>query len=121
MPNLEDGKPRIDIGTFEDIVEQFNKAWDTVPDFGLRLRLINEELGEMVKEEGKGNRAGEEHEWADLLFVVIGTGMAQGYDMGAAMAEVARKNWDKMQRRAEFKMGPSGKLLKPGSDQEFVA
>lgn len=105
--------PEIDILTFEDIVRDFNQTFNAQADFGFRLRLTNEELGEMCKAEGKGDRVAEEHEWADLLFVVIGHGLAMGYNTGAAMAHVGQKNFAKIQNKANMKIGPSGKVLKP--------
>jgi NTP pyrophosphatase (non-canonical NTP hydrolase) len=116
---MESSVPRIDIETFAGIVADFNKTFNAQPDFGFRLRLTNEELGEMCKAEGKGDRVEEEREWADLLFVVIGHGLAMGYDVEAAMAYVGQKNFKKIQNAANMKVGPSGKVLKP-EDQEHV-
>lgn len=104
----------MDFETFAAVVVQFNNTFKAQPNFGLRLGLIVEELGEwteaVLKDMPEEKRA---QEMADLLFVVIGAGHSMGYDMEAAMTAVAQKNWKKIQNAENMKIGTDGKVIKP--------
>ena len=62
----------------------------------LRERLIQEEFEELKEAMGKQNLAAIAKELADLLYVVYGTAVSYGIDMGPIFREVHRSNMSKI-------------------------
>src|SRR5262249_26226650 len=62
----------------------------------LRERLIQEEFGELKEAMGKRDLAAIAKELADLLYVVYGTAVSYGIDMGPVFREVHRSNMSKI-------------------------
>ena len=101
------------------MVEEFHRKFEigighapSVPDEGtrqLRMRLIQEEFDELKEAMATQDLAGVAKELADLLYVVYGTAVAYGMDMGPVFREVHRSNLSKVggYKRAD------GKWVKP--------
>ena len=71
----------------------------TVPDEAtceLRVRLIDEEFSELKEALTKQELIGIAKELADLLYVVYGTAVSYGIDMGPVFREVHRSNLSKV-------------------------
>jgi predicted HAD superfamily Cof-like phosphohydrolase len=62
----------------------------------LRERLIQEEFEELKEAMGKHDLAAIAKELADLLYVVYGTAVSYGIDMGPVFREVHRSNMSKI-------------------------
>ena len=62
----------------------------------LRERLIQEELEELKEAMGTRNLTAVAKELADLLYVVYGTAVSYGIDMGPVFREVHRSNMSKI-------------------------
>lgn len=62
---------------------------------GFRVRLMLEELGELVQAMGCGDLVQTADGIADLLYVVVGTAITFGMDLPAVWAEVQRSNMAK--------------------------
>jgi predicted HAD superfamily Cof-like phosphohydrolase len=88
------------------MVEQFHRFFDILVqqtparvDEGtrsLRERLIQEEFEELKEAMGKRDLAAIAKELADLLYVVYGTAVSYGIDMGPVFREVHRSNMSKI-------------------------
>ena len=101
------------------MVTEFHQRFDivvhpapTVPDSKtteLRVRLIEEEFGELRDALGKDDLPAIAKELADLLYVVYGTAASYGLDMEPVFREVHRSNMSKIggHKRAD------GKWVKP--------
>ena len=101
------------------MVEEFHRAFEialettpTVPDEAtrsLRIRLIQEEFGELRDALAQGNVEAIAKELADLLYVVYGTAVSCGIDLEPVFREVHRSNMTKVggHKRAD------GKWVKP--------
>lgn len=95
--------------------ETFDIAVETVPRVpdeatrSLRVRLIQEEFGELQEALGQRDAAAVAKELADLLYVVYGTAVSFGIDMEPVFREVHRSNMSKIggHKRAD------GKWVKP--------
>lgn len=95
--------------------ETFDIAVETVPRVpdeatrSLRVRLIQEEFGELQEALGQRDAAAVAKELADLLYVVYGTAVSCGIDMEPVFREVHRSNMSKIggHKRAD------GKWVKP--------
>ena len=95
--------------------ETFDIAVETVPlvpdeaTRSLRVRLIQEEFGELQEALGRRDAAAVAKELADLLYVVYGTDVSCGIDMEPVFREVHRSNMSKIggHKRAD------GKWVKP--------
>jgi len=95
--------------------ETFDIAVGTVPRVpdeatrSLRVRLIQEEFDELQEALGQRDVATVAKELADLLYVVYGTAVSCGIDMGPVFREVHRSNMSKIggHKRAD------GKWVKP--------
>lgn len=95
--------------------ETFDIAVETVPRVpdeatrSLRVRLIQEEFGELQEALGQRDAAAVAKELADLLYVVYGTAVSCGIDMEPVFREVHRSNMSKVggHKRAD------GKWVKP--------
>lgn len=75
----------------------------------LRVRLIQEEFDELKESMATGDLPAVAKEMADLLYVVYGTAVSYGIDMGPVFREVHRSNLSKVggYKRAD------GKWVKP--------
>jgi predicted HAD superfamily Cof-like phosphohydrolase len=103
------------------MVEEFHRKFEiaigqtpSAPDEGtrqLRMRLIQEEFDELKEAMATQDLAGVAKELADLLYVVYGTAIAYGMDMGPVFREVHRSNLSKVggYKRAD------GKWVKPAT------
>lgn len=101
------------------MVAEFHRKFDitlrdapAVPDDAtreLRVRLIDEEFGELKEALAKQDLIGIAKELADLLYVVYGTAVSYGIEMGPVFQEVHRSNLSKVggYKRAD------GKWVKP--------
>jgi len=101
------------------MVAEFHETFDIavgtaprVPDEAtrsLRVRLIQEEFDELQEALGRRDVATVAKELADLLYVVYGTAVSCGIDMGPVFREVHRSNMSKIggHKRAD------GKWVKP--------
>lgn len=101
------------------MVAEFHRKFDivlrdvpAVPDpttRELRIRLIDEEFNELKEALAKQDLVGIAKELADLLYVVYGTAVSYGIDMGPVFREVHRSNLSKVggYKRAD------GKWVKP--------
>ncbi|SPP63852.1 MazG nucleotide pyrophosphohydrolase domain-containing protein [Nitrospira lenta] len=90
----------------QSMVEEFHKKFDSLvqdtPTAAseetkrLRIRLIQEEFDELKESMAEGNLAAVAKEMADLLYVVYGTAVSYGIDMGPVFREVHRSNLSKV-------------------------
>ena len=88
------------------MVERFHRLFDIVvrqtPGHidertrALRERLIHEEFEELKEAMGKRDLSAIAKELADLLYVVYGTAVSYGIDMGPVFREVHRSNMSKI-------------------------
>ena len=103
----------------QQMVAEFHRMFDiaeeavpTIPDEAirsLRIRLIQEEFGELQEALGQHDAVAVAKELADLLYVVYGTAVSCGIDMEPVFREVHRSNMSKVggHKRAD------GKWVKP--------
>lgn len=76
--------------------------------------LIVEELGEWAETVAKDrSKEEQQQEWADLLYVVLGTADVAGYNVSAAMEYVMQKNQKKIDNVGQLQFSSHGKILKP--------
>jgi predicted HAD superfamily Cof-like phosphohydrolase len=90
----------------QSMVERFHRLFDILmqPTPGqideqtraLRERLIQEEFEELKEAMGQRDLAAIAKELADLLYVVYGTAVSYGIDMGPVFREVHRSNMSKI-------------------------
>jgi predicted HAD superfamily Cof-like phosphohydrolase len=88
------------------MVERFHRLFEIVVQHGpglvdertriLRERLIHEEFEELKEAMGKEELPAIAKELADLLYVVYGTAVSYGIDMGPVFREVHRSNMSKI-------------------------
>lgn len=101
------------------MVAEFHRKFDivlrdvpAVPDEAtreLRVRLIDEEFNELKEALAQRDLVGIAKELADLLYVVYGTAVSYGIDMGPVFREVHRSNLSKV---GGYKRS-DGKWVKP--------
>ena len=77
----------------------------------LRVRLIDEEFGELKESMAGGDLAAVAKEMADLLYVVYGTAVSYGIDMDPVFREVHRSNMSKVGGHKR----EDGKWVKPAT------
>lgn len=98
------------------LVEDFMVACDQTVDHAnedqIRLywKLIREELGELQRPDSEEN---ELKELCDLLWVVIGYGLSNGWNVEGAFSEVARSNMSKVSADGKVIKNSDGKVIKP--------
>ena len=90
----------------QSMVERFHRLFDIVVQQTpglveeqtrvLRERLIQEEFEELKDAMGQKDLVGIAKELADLLYVVYGTAVSYGIDMGPVFSEVHRSNMSKV-------------------------
>jgi predicted HAD superfamily Cof-like phosphohydrolase len=90
----------------QSMVERFHRLFDIVaqqtpglvdePTRVLRERLIQEEFEELKEAMGQQDLVAIAKELADLLYVVYGTAVSYGIDMGPVFTEVHRSNMSKV-------------------------
>ncbi len=90
----------------QGMVAEFHRKFDipvgdrpSIPDEvtrELRVRLIQEEFGELQEAMAAQDLPGVAKELADLLYVVYGTAVAYGVDMDPVFREVHRSNLSKV-------------------------
>ncbi|HKY72374.1 MAG TPA: MazG nucleotide pyrophosphohydrolase domain-containing protein [Nitrospira sp.] len=105
----------------QTMVERFHRLFDIVVQHRpglvdhqtrvLRERLIHEEFEELKEAMGKEELPAIAKELADLLYVVYGTAVSYGIDMGPVFREVHRSNMSKI---GGYKRD-DGKWMKPPS------
>ncbi|MBI4400547.1 MAG: hypothetical protein HY581_02805 [Nitrospirae bacterium] len=103
----------------QKMVTEFHRAFDilietapTMPDETtrlLRVRLIEEEFGELKEALAQRDTAAVAKELADLLYVVYGTAVSCGIDMDPVFREVHRSNLSKVGGHKRV----DGKWVKP--------
>lgn len=103
------------------MVKEFHRTFDivahptpTVVDEGtreLRIRLIQEEFEELKEALAQGDLVSISKEMADLLYVVYGTAVSYGIDMGPVFQEIHRSNMSKV---GGYKR-EDGKWVKPAT------
>lgn len=105
----------------QQMVEAFHKQFEILAQAAprvadertrrLRLRLIEEELGELRESLEQDDLPGIAKELADLLYVVYGTAVSYGIDMTPVFREVHRSNMSKV---GGYKR-EDGKWMKPAT------
>jgi len=100
-----------------EALEEFHKAFSlTREEFpnitdpyteSLRVKLMISELAELISAMADDDIVGVADGIADLLYVVIGTGLAYGIPM--------KKVFDQVHANNMTKVGPSGKIIKDAS------
>jgi predicted HAD superfamily Cof-like phosphohydrolase len=105
----------------QTMVERFHRLFDIVVQQRpgliddqtrvLRERLIHEEFEELKEAMGKAELPAIAKELADLLYVVYGTAVSYGIDMGPVFREVHRSNMSKI---GGYKRD-DGKWVKPAT------
>lgn len=118
-----------------EMLQEFHKACGTndptrpsipdVPKKALRMKLIEEEYEELMgnndfppqigalEEDNLENIA---KELCDLIYVLIGCGLAYGINMDKAFAEVHKSNMTKFPKNGEpLNRRPDGKVMKPST------
>ena len=103
----------------QTMVKEFHEAFEllvqdkpgmlTTNEMLLRVKLMNEELDELISGMHMGDIVEIADGLADLLYVVYGSAVAYGLDMEPLFKEVHRSNMTKV----GGKKGADGKLLKP--------
>lgn len=103
-------------------VAEFMKCGDqevkTRPEFPeaivrtLRIRLIDEEVDELLEGEMKNDIVEVADALTDILYVVYGMGHAYGIDLDKCFNEVHRSNMSKVVG-GKLVRAPNGKVLKP--------
>ena len=78
----------------------------------LRLKLIFEEVDELVDAQEKGDIVEVADALTDILYVVYGMGHAYGIDLDRCFSEVHRSNMTKVVE-GKLKRNDAGKVLKP--------
>ena len=103
------GNPFVDQPHFQHVFQQ-HLLKDPEANYALYRGLITEELREL-----DASATPEEHLDAliDLIYVVIGAGVALGHDMQGAWDEVHRTNMAKLDANGEPILRADGKILKP--------
>lgn len=100
--------------TMIDHVSKFMKACDhkhqDQDTWELYWVLCGEELQELMAASSLNE---ELDAICDAIWVLIGYGLARGYDMNKAWAEVARSNMAKIHEDGTVKRREDGKILKP--------
>jgi predicted HAD superfamily Cof-like phosphohydrolase len=83
----------------------------------LRVALLEEEVGEFVTSSEKGDLVGIADALADIVYVIYGTALTYGIDLGAVLREVHRSNMSKLGNDGKPLIRDDGKVLK--SDRYF--
>jgi predicted HAD superfamily Cof-like phosphohydrolase len=83
----------------------------------LRVDLLEEEVAEFVTASGKRDLVGIADALADILYVVYGTALTYGIDLGPVISEVHRSNMSKLDSDGKPLIRDDGKVLK--SEQYF--
>ena len=78
----------------------------------LRVKLIEEELGELVEAISENDIVAIADALTDILYVTYGAGHAYGIDLDACFAEVQRSNMSKFGPDGEVYKSESGKVMK---------
>jgi len=109
-------------------VATFMKACDqkvcSVPAFpdefttSLRLRLIHEEVHELVEGIRNEDIVEVADALTDILYVVYGAGHAFGIDLDACFEEVQRSNMTKVMPNGKVLKNAEGKVMKPDTYEE---
>jgi predicted HAD superfamily Cof-like phosphohydrolase len=79
---------------------------------GLRIGLLEEEVSEFVAASEKQDLAGIADALADIAYVVYGTALTYGIDLGAVLREVHRSNMSKLGRDGKPLIRDDGKVIK---------
>lgn len=79
---------------------------------GLRVALLEEEVGEFVTASAKGDLIGITDALADIVYVVYGTALTYGIDLDAVLREVHRSNMSKLDSGGKPLTRDDGKVIK---------
>jgi len=106
----------------QDYVEEFHKTFGLVAQDHptaldektkwLRIRLIREEVNELLGELEAGNILGSAKEMADVLYVVYGTAVSMGINLDFVFDLVHESNMSKLGRDGQPIKREDGKILK---------
>jgi len=103
------------------MVDEFAETSGQEPDPNLYLELITEEFGEWLLESAKGHTNTYERwvpvkelkELADLVYVIYGYALSQGWDLDEAVRRVHENNMGRMyQPDGTIKRREDGKIIK---------
>jgi predicted HAD superfamily Cof-like phosphohydrolase len=83
----------------------------------LRIALLEEEVSEFVTASEQGDLIGIADALADIVYVVYGTALTYGIDLGPVLQEVHRSNMSKLTSDGKPLIRDDGKVLK--SEQYF--
>jgi predicted HAD superfamily Cof-like phosphohydrolase len=102
-----------------EMVREFSEKTGQAPNVGLYADLINEEMGEWMREPSKSY--GDLKELSDLVYVIYGYANAQGYDLDEAVRRVHQNNLDRViQPDGTIKRREDGKILKRENPPKVV-
>lgn len=101
-----------------EMVREFHLAFDIpvrtepqfdIPEKGLRIKLLLEEIREYIDSGSMDNTA---QELADILYVTYGAALCHGIDIDKVFAEVHRANMSKLDADGKVLTREDGKVLK---------
>lgn len=101
-----------------DFMKGFGQRIKTEPEWpdhkllGLRLRLIDEEMGELIDAVNNESMVDVADALSDLLYVVYGMGHAMGIDLDKCFQEVHRSNMTKFGSDGKVITREDGKIIK---------
>ena len=110
----------MDLEAFFEVVKHFNRTFDAKPDLDLRLKLVQEEVDELIHAHAENDATKIAKEWADVLFVVLGWADAMKIDIAHGLNQVSTKNWMKCQNKDLMTIRADGKVTKPDGDERFT-
>ena len=79
---------------------------------GLRVALLEEEVGEFVTASEKGDLVAIADALADITYVIYGTALTYGIDLDSVLREVHRSNMSKLGNDGKPLIRDDGKVLK---------
>lgn len=79
---------------------------------GLRVALLEEEVGEFVAASQRSDLVGIADALADIVYVVYGTALTYGIDLNAVLREVHRSNMSKLGQDGKPMLRDDGKVIK---------
>ena len=107
--------------TPSDMVKEFHYAFGHpvrneptahIPEIGLRIKLLREEVQEYVAGASAGDIVNIAQELADIIYVTYGAALVHGIDLDPVIAEVHRANMSKLDEDGKPVLRDDGKVLK---------
>ena len=103
----------------KEFMTVFGQNFQTKPDWpkseseiNMRLRLVDEEVGELRDAINDRDIVEVADALADILYIVYGTANTFGIDIDACMKEVHRSNMTKLDKDGKVQYRDDGKILK---------